>query len=265
MTACNFVGLALGPALAGALAQYAPGPLVLAFVAYLALVAGVAVLALTARETLTRGAGADKAASHLNLKPRLGVPADIRLAFLAPAAAGFAAMAVVGFYAALGPQMIHQAIGVANRAVSGAIVAGFFAVAALAIVLTRKVSGRPALLAGLAAVPPGLGLLAAAQAMSSSPLMIAATAICGAGAALSYRGGLAVANGLAPADRRAEVASTYFVCCFLGNALPVIGVTVLTQAISARVADNAFALVLSLVAVGAIACALAFRPRRAIG
>lgn len=261
MTACNFVGLALGPALAGALAQYAPWPTRLSFVAYLALAAAVAALVPAARETLER-----RTAAAFSLAPRLGVPADIRLAFAAPAAAGFAAMAVVGFYAALGPGLIKTAVGVANRALSGAIVAGFFLVAAAAIVATRRLSGRPAMLAGLAAIPPGLGLLAAALALGSPPLMLAATVLCGAGSALSYRGGLAVANALAPAERRAEVASTYFICCFLGNSLPVIGVSALTRPLGERAADDIFAAVLSLVALGAVICSLAFRrPATATG
>ena len=253
MTACNFVGLAVGPAVAGPLAQYAAAPLRAPFWIYFGFVAVAAGLALAARETLRR-----PAATHLSLTPRLGVPAEIRLAFLAPAAAGFAAMAVVGFYAALGPMLI-KSVGVTNRAVSAAIIAGFFLVAAAVIVATRGVSGRPAMLAGLAAAPPGLGLLALSLATGSPVLMLAATVLCGAGAALSYRGGLAVANGLAPAERRAEVASSYFICCFLGNSLPVIGVAALTGPLGAGAADNAFALALSLVAAAAIACALRFR------
>ncbi len=73
--------------------------------------------------------------------------------------------------------------------------------------------------------------------------------------ALGYRGGLAVANSLAPPERRAEVASAYFVCCFCGNALPIIGVGALTQAASAHLADLVFAILIAAIAATAWATA----------
>ncbi|TIT81483.1 MAG: MFS transporter, partial [Mesorhizobium sp.] len=60
-------------------------------------------------------------------------------------------------------------------------------------------------------------------------------------------------NHIAPADRRAEVVSAFFVCCFCGNALPVIGIGVLSSLTSATVASLAFAGMIttfSLVALG---------------
>ena len=86
MTGFNFIGLALGPLLAGPLIEYAPHPARLPFAAYLGVVLVVGLL--VAKPTLAL---------------RLGVPRGVRAAFIAPAAAGFAAMAVVVFYAALGP------------------------------------------------------------------------------------------------------------------------------------------------------------------
>jgi hypothetical protein len=38
------------------------------------------------------------------------------------------------------------------------------------------------------------------------PILLLGTAVCSAAGAFGYRGGLAVANGLAPAERRAEIA-----------------------------------------------------------
>lgn len=257
MTAFNFVGLTLGPILAGVLVQYAPWPLRLSFVVYLALLVLTAAAALAPRETAKRkGEG-------LDLRPRLGVPDDARLRFLAPAAAGFAAMAVVGFYAALGPAMVRDALKLDNRALASLVVAELFVVAAAVIVATRGLKARAAMLAGLILTPAGLGLLAAAQALASMPLMLAGTTVCGAASALGYRGGLASANELAPQDRRAEVASSYFVCCFLGNALPIVGVAALSQVLGSQVADRVFAVALTVIAAAAIACNLAFGGRKA--
>ena len=254
MTAFNFAGLTLGPIVAGTLVQYAPWPLRLPFLAYLGLIAIVALLVFAARETLDRAS-----TDRLSLRPRLGVPAGARLGFAAPAAAGFVAMATVGYYAALGPTMIHQTINVTNRALSGAIVAELFAIAAIVILLTRRLEPRRALLAGLIVAPFGLATLAAVQAWPSLPLMLVGTMLSGIAAALSYRGGLGVVNALAPPDRRAELASAYFICCFLGNALPIVGVGALSERLGPAAADRILAIGLSILATGALGAALLFK------
>jgi len=260
MTAFNFAGLMLGPILAGALVQYASWPLHLPFAVYLGLIAIVALLVFAARETLDRNN-----AEPLSLTPRLAVPAGARLAFAAPAAAGFAAMATVGYYAALGPTMLHQTIQVTNRALSAAIVAELFAIAAIVIIATRRLDPRRALLAGLAVTPFGLATLAAAQAWASLPPMLLGTTLCGIAAALSYRGGLGAVNALAPPDRRAELASAYFVCCFMGNALPIVGVGALSESLGPMAADRIFALGLTIVALCALGAALLVRSENRVG
>jgi len=251
MTAYNFVGLALGPLLAGMLVQYAAWPFRLSFAVYLVLLGVVAALVMRTRESLAETA-------PISVKPRLGVPAGARLAFIAPAATGFAAMALVGFFAALGPTTIRRDLHVGNRALSGVLVAELFAVAAVVIVATRTMAARRAMLTGLAMTPVGLALLIAAQHLGSLPLLIAGNAVCGLAAALGYRGGLAVTNSLAPPDRRAELASAYFVCCFLGNAIPVVGVGALSQVTDARFADAVFAGVVSAIALVATVASRAF-------
>lgn len=252
MTAFNFAGLALGPVVAGVLVQYAPWPLRLSFLVYLALVGLVVALVLAARETLDRAA-----AGSFDLTPRLAIPHGKRLAFAAPAAAGFAAMAVVGYYAALGPTMLRESVRLTNQALSGLVVAELFAIAAVAILVTRRIEPRRVLLWGLAMTPLGLAALVVAQAWSSLSLMLLGTTLSGGASALSYRGGLGVINAIAPSDRRAEMASAYFICCFTGNALPIIGVGALSETIGAVAADRIFAIALSLVALGAMGVAKA--------
>ena len=251
MTAFNFAGLALGPIVGGILAQSAPLPLRRPFVVYLAVLVLTVAVTLGPRETAAR-----RPRAKLDLRPRLGVP--VRLAFVAPAAAGFTAMAVVGFYAALGPSIIGKALTLHNLLLANLVVAELFVVAGTVIILTRHWNARPTLLAGLLLSPFGLGALVAAQSLSSTLLMIGGAAVCGGAAALGYRGGLQSANALAPPDRRAEIASCYFVCCFLGNALPVVGVAALSQAIGQIAADRTFAAVLTAVTVLAVACNIAF-------
>jgi Major Facilitator Superfamily len=248
MTSFNFIGLALGPLLSGSLVQYALQPLQVPFEIYLLILAVLFAAVAFTRETLQQ-----PSSPQISLQPRIGVPREVQWQFIAPAAAGFSAMALVGFYAALGPSTIQRSLHVSNHAVSSAIVALLFIVAALVIIATRKAAARTTQQLGLLSMPVGVALLVAAQRTGSMTLMLLSATACGISSALGYRAGLAVASSLAPEDRRAEVASTYFVCCFLGNALPIIGVTALTQASNASVASLVFAIVLSVIGLGAFA------------
>ncbi|TIX35886.1 MAG: MFS transporter, partial [Mesorhizobium sp.] len=129
-TSTNFLGLGLGALGAGLLAEYAPWPLRLTFVVYLAMLATVTLLVWRTRETVSRpGKLAD-----VSMRPRLSVPDDIRVGFVAPAVTGFGAMALVGFYAALAPSILAQQLHVINHAVAGALFFELSIVAAATIV-----------------------------------------------------------------------------------------------------------------------------------
>lgn len=247
-TTANFIGLAIGPLLGGGLAQYGPWPLQTPFLVYLLLLAMVGAVVIPAAETVRAGA-----MDRSLLAPRLGVPPGLRLAFVAPAVGMFAAMATVGFFAALGPTFVREHLHVANLAAASAIVAELFVVAAAAIVATRRLTPRTALLAGLALLPVGVAGLEAAQRFASLPWLLASTAICGAGAAIAYRGSLQLVNAMAPPERRAELVSTYFLAGFCGNAVPVVGVGALTARMGAATADLAFAVVVAALALAALA------------
>jgi hypothetical protein len=62
--------------------------------------------------------------------------------------------------------------------------------------------------------------------------------MCGLAAGLGYRGNLQV---VAPENRRAEIVSNYFVWVFCGNAIPVIGIGVLSKLASSITANTVFA------------------------
>jgi hypothetical protein len=69
---------------------------------------------------------------------------------------------------------------------------------------------------------PAAAAVVAEQVSASLWVMLVSTAVVAVATGLGYRGSLQVANQIAPADKRAAVVSSYFVCCFVGNALPVI-------------------------------------------
>jgi hypothetical protein len=64
--------------------------------------------------------------------------------------------------------------------------------------------------------------------------------VAGAAMALGYRGSLQIVDEIAPADRRAELLSSYLLCCYAGNSLPVLGVGLLSQAVGPESAHRVF-------------------------
>jgi MFS family permease len=247
LTATNFLGLALGAALAGFLAQYAPWPRHLVFVLYLLIAAAsVGAISIT-RETVATAQGAG-----LNwdaLKPRIGVPAEIRGPFIAPAVTIFDAMSLVGFYAALIPSIMAKELGIQNLLAGGAVVGELCLAVAITVWATARIASRTAMVWGLGLILPAAGLLVAAEALRNMPLLLAASAIAGVSAGLGYRGSLQVVNQIAPEGRRAEVVSAYFVAGFLGNAVPVIGVGVLTGWIGFLGASASLAVLVTVLAI----------------
>jgi MFS family permease len=248
-TSANFVGLGFGALIAGSLAEYGPSPLHRPFVAYLLALIPIAVLVWLTRETVSQPVQDIK---QISIRPRVSVPSEIRAQFVAPAVTGFGAMALVGFYAALAPTILKEQLHVANHAAAGAVFLELALIVAATIVATRRLSSRAAMLWSLALMLPSVGLLVLAQVASSMAAMLAATALCGVAAGLGYRGSLQVVNQIAPENRRAEVVSSYFICGFSGNALPVIGVGVISTLASATVASLAFAATISAFALVAL-------------
>ena len=115
------------------------------------------------------------------------------------------------------------------------------------------------MLTGLVLLLPSLLLLVLAQSMASLPILLLGTAVSGSATALGYRGSLEVVNEIAPADRRAEVVSTYLLCCYVGNSIPIIGVGVLSTLSNQIVASTAFAITIAVFAVVALLTGTKYR------
>jgi MFS family permease len=180
------------------------------------------------------------------------VPRQIRQEFLPPAVTAFVTFALIGFYAALVPNLLRDTLKLSSPAVSGAIICGVFAVATIVAILSRTMAARAAMLCGLAMLLPSVVLLIGAQLAHSMPLLLAATAGAGITAALGYRGSLQVVNDIAPGSQRGEVVSSYLIAVYLGNSLPIVGVGLLSARTSPLTAHIVFAAVLAVLAVAAL-------------
>jgi MFS family permease len=91
-----------------------------------------------------------------------------------------------------------------------------------------------------------MAILAAALHFSSLPGLIVAAMLAGVGQGISFSRGLAAISELAPADRRAEVSSTYFVVAYVAIALPVVGEGLAAQLWGLRTAGVSFAIAIGV-------------------
>jgi MFS family permease len=255
-SAGNLGGLAIGGVVSGLLAQYGPAPLRTVFIVYIAALLGVGILLLRVNKTVERRMDA------LDLRPRIGIPADIRFAFVAPACMAFAAFALGGFFSALIPGLITRELHLSNVAVVGSVVTSFFVAACLTAASSTRLTSWTAMFSGAIAVFPAVGLLACAEGFRSMTLLLVAAALGGAAMALSYRGSLQVVNEIAPRDKRAEVVSSYLLMCYLGNSLPILGVGLLATALEPPRAHQIFAAVVAALALAAIMTGQVSRKRQ---
>lgn len=249
-TTANLIGIAVGPLLGGLLAQYAPWPLELPFIAYMVIAVLVAVA--VARTPETRQPSIDRL-SELRVRLRIGVPRECIGAFVTPAVTGFVIFSLAGLYFALIPGILIHDLHQPNLALGGGTVAEFGVLGAACIVLTRTLSPRRAMAAGLVLLLPCVALVVVAQSAASLPLLLVATALSGIALALGYRGSLEVINEIAPDERRAEIVSTFFIACFVGNSVPVIGIGVLSSLTAPLTASITFACTVALLSVAALA------------
>ena len=258
-TSANFIGLGVAALIAGVLAEYLPPwPLHLPFIAYLVVLLAVTILVFLVPETVME---ARPSIRNVSIHPRISVPAEIRTQFVAPAVAGFGSMALVGFYAALAPSLLANELHVRNHAVAGAIFLELAVVVSGTIMATRSLSSRNSMLLALALMLPSVALIVGAQLATSMALLIIATAACAIAAGLGYRGSLQVTNQIAPPDRRAEIVSSYLICAFAGNALPVIGVGVISTLAGPIAASLAFAVTITVFALTALYFGTRYLPK----
>lgn len=254
----TLAGLGSGPLIAGLLAEYAPWPLRLPYVAFLALLVPLFLAVRRAPETVAERVGR---LGETDLKPRLGVPRRVLPAFLPPAAAAFATFSLSGFYAALTPTLLSGALGIDSHAVGGAVVFLYFLTGTLALAALKEVSSRTAMLAGLALLIPSLVLLILAREAHSLASLLGASVVGGVAMALSFRGSLQAVNRIAPDDRRAEVVSSFLAIAYFGIALPVIGVAALAALTGAMLANIVFAATIAVFAVAALVAGIRHVPR----
>ncbi|WP_431235442.1 MFS transporter [Mycolicibacterium psychrotolerans] len=247
-TIANIGGLGTGPILAGILAQYAPSPLKLTYLVHIGLMVLAAAAILSVPETSSR-------TGKLGLQ-RLSVPPEVRPVFITAALAAFAGFAVTGLFTSVAPSLLTNVIGIGNHALAGLMAGSIFGASAIAQIAGTRIEPQRAVALGCAILAVGMGILVVALHYSSLAGLIAAAVVAGAGQGISFSRGLAAVAERTPADRRAEVSSTYFVVAYIAISIPVIGEGFAAQAWGLRTGGTVFAVAVGVLAVVCLAAIL---------
>lgn len=244
-TAVNMGGLGLGPLVAGALSELFGAPLRVVFAVDLA-----AVLLLVLLLALLPEPG--RRAAHPRLRPqRPAIPAEVRGVFVPSAIGAFAGFAVLGVFTSVAPSVMTQLMGVTHRVAIGLVVFGVFSSSAVGQVAMELVPARLAQRLGVSVLAVGVVLVGLGVATTTFALLVLGGLVAGAGQGLSFRSGMAAVTSAAPAERRAEVASSFFVVAYVAISLPVIGVGVLAAATDLKTAGEVFSVLVALLALAA--------------
>ncbi|HET9690207.1 MAG TPA: MFS transporter [Acidimicrobiales bacterium] len=218
VNACgSSIALAVGAMAAGLVVQYAPAPTRLVFWLLLAAsLAGVAVLAVVDDPV------ARKAVQLAHFRPRAGVPAGARRAFVTALPALVATWALGGFFFSLAPSLTEQLAGSTDTVWGGTAVFLLSAPAGLASFRGRQMLPGSAMAGGSAVLAFGsAGALAAIVAGSAAALLVA-TAVAGVGFGLGFLGAFRHLSGLAPDDERGALVATIYVVSYLAFSVPVV-------------------------------------------
>ncbi|HEY2019571.1 MFS transporter [Paraburkholderia sp.] len=222
-TASNMLGLGCGPLLSGILVELFPWPTQLPYAVHLALVGVAALAVLGVQET-----AAIPARVKLGIQ-RISLPVEVRRAFIPAALAGFAGFVVVGFFAAVAPQLIRVVLGFHSGIVIGSIVFLLFACSAVGQTVQTLIAARWRQAAGCIGLVVGLACIGVCVPERSLGLLLLGTAVAGIGQGISFRAGLGEIASTTPAHRRAEVTSSFFVVLYVAISLPVIGLGIAVQ------------------------------------
>jgi MFS family permease len=211
-------GTAMGPILAGLLAQYGPIPMSLPYIVHLILFIPGLITIMIMPETV-------KSVSRGSWSPqRLSVPSDIRSLFAMGSITAFATWSVSALFVSLVPSYVSNLMGIQNLAFTGGVVFLMLGISAVTQITLRKLSFQVSMIWGLILLTIGLAGILVTVPVQSIMLLLASTIITGLGWGLAFMGSMALVNEIAPPKQRGHVVSSLYIIIYLGVGLPVIGI-----------------------------------------
>jgi MFS family permease len=238
-------GSATGPLLAGVLAEWAPAPRRLCYLAGLALT--VCAAAVIAR--LPEPAAGHREPWRIEW-PR--VPAEIRAPFLRVSITSATVWATLALFLSIVPSYASRLLQTDNLALLALIAALALVASCAAQAAATYRRARPARdeAIGLTLLATGLLALIIAAPLHSLPLMIASGVAAGVGHGLAFLNAQQELNEIAPQERRGEVTAAFIACIYALLAISVVGSGLLNEFASLTVAVGSVAAGMAVLAAG---------------
>jgi hypothetical protein len=174
---------------------------------------------------------------------RVSVPPSARGRFFAAATAAAITFALFGLLSSLAPSFLAGTLHDPSHALAGAITFAVFATAALTQRVTASRAPAELLASAIPAMLLGLGLLTLAVWLPhpSLAVFVAGALVTGLGSGLMFRGAMGTVSALASEDHMAEALAGLFLAAYIGLAVPVIGLGLLTQLLTVPLSLLVFA------------------------
>jgi MFS family permease len=215
--AVNTGGLALGPLVAGLLAQWLPDPLTVPYAVWIGLLVVAFVALHRAPETVPR-----ETPRPAYRPQRVSVEPAGRADFAAAAVAAAAAFSVLGVFTSLTASFVGGTLGVHSRLVTGAIVFGTIGASALSQVVLGRRDVPQRLRAGMALMVAGLTLVAVGAWTATLAVFVISGVLAGAGVGLVFNVAITTAAALSAPGHRGEGLAGLFIAAYAGITVPVI-------------------------------------------
>jgi MFS family permease len=221
----NMVGLALGTAVAGGVADIGYRPLQLPFIVD----CGLVVLACAVLASVPKREGPRAAATGASLHPRALASAigEVRAVFVPAAIRGGLGFAANGLIPSVTAVFLSQYLGIGSHLAAGSLISLVFLATALGQLLARGRVPHVTQLVGTAGLVVALLGFAAAVGWNSLILFVLATVLIGVSTGICIGAGIAHVAEVTPIAHRPTVVTAYFVLLYLLLAVPVIGFGVL--------------------------------------
>lgn len=214
-TFANLGGIGLGPLVGGLIATWSTRPLTVPFVAFGILLVVEGILVAFVPETVER-----REERPAYRPQRVAVPAAGRGAFWAAATAAFGVFAVFGTFMGLSSTFLVGLLGLHSHLLAGLAPFILFMAAALAQIVTVRLSTGPQIALAIVLAALGLVSIGAAAIVASLALFMIGGGVAGAGIGILFRAALATVATVADAERRGEALAGIFLIAYAGMTIP---------------------------------------------
>ncbi|MGF7121544.1 MFS transporter [Rhodococcus sp. AG1013] len=268
-TASTAAGAALGPLIAGAVAEYLPHPLVLPYTLFgLALIPGLVALLVLPTPERAEPSAASPHPPRRRLIEMPRIPRAIRSVFLLATVPAAIAWAAVGLFQSVVPSWIAEMLGMSNLLVGAATAALVMSCSVVAQLGMRGLDPLVAQRLGLGLMCAGMLGLSVVDRVPSLALLLVVTAGVGIGHGLAFTGGMqrvSTAVALHARESSGAVLAAFFTLTYVGLGVPAIaaGLLVTYQGMSTAVAE--FSLVAAVSCLIALALNMIRRSDDATG